>query len=171
MAPELETDRLRMRVWRDADAGPWAEFCANEATAKFVGGRCGPDDAWRRMATYVGHWALRGYGIWALEERSSGRFIGYSGLWNPLGWPEPEINWGLLAEFHGRGYATEAARRVREFAYRELGWTTVVSCIADENTLSKRVAERLGAVFERTIELRGWAVGIYRHPSPATLSM
>jgi hypothetical protein len=60
---------------------------------------------------------------------------------------------------------------VREFAYRDLGWTTVVSCIADDNTLSKRVAERLGAVFERTIELRGWAVGIHRHPSPATLNM
>jgi RimJ/RimL family protein N-acetyltransferase len=128
--PALETERLRLRGWRAEDHGPFTEFCGNEATARFVGGLCGPDDAWRRMAGQIGHWVLRGFGSWAIEEKSSGSWVGYSGLWFPHGWPEPELMWGLAAHAHGRGYATEAARRGREYAYRQLGWKTLISCIA-----------------------------------------
>lgn len=166
MRIELESERLRFRHWRDDDIEPFAAFCANEATARFVGGACSREDAWRRMAMFTGHWALRGYGNWVLEEKSTNRFVGYAGLWNPDGWPEPEIMWCLLAEAHGRGYATEAARRARDFAYGSLGWTTAASFIAAENAASRRVAARLGAVHERDHELRGHAIGIYRHPGP-----
>jgi RimJ/RimL family protein N-acetyltransferase len=164
--PTLETERLRLRPWRDEDIGPFAEFCASEGTARFVGGVCGPDDAWRRMALFLGHWTLRGYGNWALEEKSSARFIGYCGLWNPHGWLEPEIMWALMAEAQGCGFATEAARRARGYAYRELGWRTAISCIATDNLPSQRVAARLGASLEKSAEVRGYAVGIYRHPAP-----
>jgi RimJ/RimL family protein N-acetyltransferase len=167
--PVLETERLRLRAWREEDLEPYARFCANEATARFVGGPCSRGDAWRRIAMLVGHWAIRGYGNWALEDKTSRQFVGYSGLWNPEGWPEPEISWGLVQDFHGRGYATEAARRARDFAYRELGWSTAVSYIAPENTASIRVAKRLGAAFECTIELRGSPAGLYRHPGPGAL--
>ncbi|MGE0851690.1 MAG: GNAT family N-acetyltransferase [Hyphomicrobiaceae bacterium] len=167
--PVLETERLRLRGWREEDHAPFARICASEATARFVGGVCGPDDAWRRIAGQIGHWALRGYGSWVIEEKDRGRWVGYSGLWNPHGWPEPELMWGLAADAHGRGYATEAARRGRDYAYRELGWRTLVSCIAPANAPSQRVAARLGAACERTIELRGSPVGLYRHPDPETL--
>lgn len=166
---ELETERLRLRQWREEDIGPYAEFCASQATARFVGGVCGRDDAWRRMAMFLGHWQLRGYGNWVIEDKASGAFAGYGGLWNPLGWPEPEIMWGLLPRFHGQGYATEAARAVRRHAYDVLGWATAVSYIAPENFPSQRVAQRLGATFEQSIELRGSTVSVYRHPSPASL--
>lgn len=167
--PVLETERLRLRGWREEDHGPFAAFCASEATARFVGGVCGPDDAWRRIAGQIGHWVLRGYGSWVIEEKAGGRWLGYCGLWSPHGWPEPELMWGLAAHAHGRGYATEAARRGRDYAYRALGWTTLVSWIAPANTPSQRVAARLGAACERTIELRGSPVGLYRHPAPETL--
>jgi RimJ/RimL family protein N-acetyltransferase len=163
--PVLETERLRLRPWREADLEAFAEFCASEATARFVGGVCGREDAWRRIAIFLGHWALRGYGNWVVEEKTSGEFAGYSGLWNPLGWPEPEVMWGLRQRFQGRGYATEAARSARDFAYRQLGWTTAVSFIAAENKPSQRVAARLGAVWEGTTELRGARVCVYRHPA------
>jgi RimJ/RimL family protein N-acetyltransferase len=165
--PVLETERLRMRPWRDEDIGPYAQFYADESTARFVGGVCGRADAWRRLATFAGHWALRGYGPWALEEKATGRLVGYSGLWNPEGWPEPEVMWGLVASAHGKGYATEAARRARDFAYRELGWRTVISSIAPDNMASQRVAQRLGASLVGSAELRGYRVGIYRHPGPS----
>jgi RimJ/RimL family protein N-acetyltransferase len=168
--PELETERLRLRGWRNEDLDSFAEFCASEATARFVGGPCKRDDAWRRIAGQIGHWALRGYGSWVLEEKTSGRWVGYSGLWYPHGWPEVEVMWGLAATAHGRGYATEAARRSRDFAYAQLGWTTLISCIAPENLPSQRVAARLSATHERTMELRGATVGIYRHPGPETLN-
>jgi RimJ/RimL family protein N-acetyltransferase len=170
MVPVLETERLRLRAWREEDIGAYAEFCANEATARLLGGPWGRGGAWRRMATYAGHWTLRSYGVWALEDKSSGRFVGYSGLWNPEGWPEPEISWGLVAELHGRGYATEAARRARAFAYEDLGWLTAVSYIRPENTASRRVAERLGATLEKNINLAGVAVGVHRHQAPHVLN-
>lgn len=168
--PVLETERLRLRGWREADLDAFAQFCADDAMARFVGGVCSRDDAWRRIAGQIGHWALRGYGPWALEEKASGRWVGYSGLWNPHGWPEPEATWSLAAGAQGRGYATEAARRVRDFAYGELGWTTLISCIAPLNLPSQRVAGRLGATLERAAELRGFPVGIYRHPGPEKLN-
>ena len=168
--PVLETERLRLREWREEDLNAFAAFWADPATADFLGGTCARDGAWRRMALQVGRWMLRGYGRWAIEEKASGSFAGYCGPWNPEGWPEPEIGWGLVKAYHGRGYATEAALRARNFAYRELGWPTAVSYIAADNAASRRVAERLGASFERSIELRGYPLGLYRHPAPSALN-
>jgi RimJ/RimL family protein N-acetyltransferase len=168
--PVIETERLRLREWREADLPAFAAFWADEATARFVGGTANQDGAWRIMAMYLGHWLLRGFGLWALEDKASGRWAGWCGPWNPEGWPEPEIGWALATAFHGRGYATEAARRARDFAYQQLGWPTAVSYIAAENAASQRVAARLGATLEGPGELRGKPVGVYRHPAPNTLS-
>jgi RimJ/RimL family protein N-acetyltransferase len=169
MGPELETARLRLRQWREEDFPAYAAFCADCATARFVGGVCARPEAWRRMAVIAGHWLLRGYGVWALEEKEQRRFVGFSGLWNPEGWPEPELIWSLVASAHGRGFATEAAGRAREFAYRDLRLTTLVSFISPDNVASQRVAHRLGAVHERIIELREQPVGVYRHPRPRSV--
>jgi RimJ/RimL family protein N-acetyltransferase len=167
--PVLETERLRLRGWREEDLNAYATFIANEATVRFLGGTGDRSNAWRRMAMFLGHWALRGYGPWVIEEKPSGQWVGYSGLWKPEGWPEPELMWGLAAHVHGRGYATEAARRGREFAYRHLGWTTLTSYIDARNAPSLRVAQRLGALYERDVKLiENWA-GLYRHPAPAAL--
>ena len=167
--PVLHSERLRLRPWREEDLEPYAEFCANAATARFLGGVCGREDAWRRMAMFLGHWILRGYGNWAIEDKVTGHWLGYCGLWRPEGWPETEVMWGLAADCQGRGYATEAGRCARDFAYRELGWRTLISCIAPANSASQRVAARLGAVRERNTELRGGDISIYRHPGPEAL--
>ena len=76
--------------------------------------------------------------------------------------------WGLLRNYHGRGYATEAAARARAYAFQELQWPTAVSYIVAENLPSRRVAERLGATRDGTTELKGTAVDVWRHPSPQT---
>jgi RimJ/RimL family protein N-acetyltransferase len=167
--PVLETERLRLRGWRDGDLDGFARFCASEATARFVGGVSDRAGAWRRMAAQAGHWQLRSYGSWVIEEKAQPGFIGYCGLWNPEGWPEPELMWGLLADRHGRGYATEAARHARDYAYGPLGWKTAISCIDPGNTASLRVAERIGARYERSAEVGPYRFGIYRHPGPEKL--
>jgi RimJ/RimL family protein N-acetyltransferase len=118
------------------------------------------------MAVITGHWALRGYGIWVIEDKATGQFAGYSGLWNPEGWPGQEVTWSVSAAFRRRGYAVEAARRARAYAYDELNWPTAVSVIHPDNVPSKRVADRVGAVPEKRIELRGSPVDVYRHPGP-----
>lgn len=170
MIPVLQTDRLIMREWRNEDFGAFLDFCTDPETANYVGGVCSREDAWRRMAAIIGHWVLRGYGFWALQCRADGGFAGYCGLWNPEGWPEPEIGWGLAKAYQGKGLATEAALKTREHAYETLGWSTVVSCVAVENAASRRLAERLGAVEERVFENRGWTSVLYRHPAPSELN-
>ena len=163
---ELESERLLLRQWRPSDFAGVAEIFTDAQTARYIGGVCTRDEAWRRMATVVGHWVLRGFGLWALEEKTSGQFVGASGLWYPEGWPEPEIGWWLLRAGQGKGYATEAARRARLYAYKNLNLNTLISIIHPDNTPSQRVAKRLGARFEKTIELRGVQACVYRHPGP-----
>ena len=150
---ERETERLLLRQWQEKDFGPFADYYADPETARFVGGVQDADQAWRRMASLIGHWALRGYGYWAVEEKGSGLFVGSVGLWRSPGWPELELGYWLVREGQGKGYATEAGAAARDAAFEALGADTLVSYIDPENEPSKRVAERLGARYETTIEL------------------
>lgn len=162
----IETPRLLLRGFRESDHPALARFFASPRAAH-VGGPLSADDSWRRIAMFIGHWALRGYGPLVIEEKASGRDIGYSGLWKPHGWIEPEIMWSLYEGYEGKGYAAEAGLACREHAYRTFGWPTVVSYIKPENAASKRVARRLGAMHETTITQQGGATEVWRHPSPA----
>jgi RimJ/RimL family protein N-acetyltransferase len=117
------------------------------------------------MAAMAGHWTLRGYGFWALESKATGEFVGWAGLFNPEGWPEPEIGWTLLPGARGQGFATEAVLRSRAYAYETLGWKTAISLIRLPNEASIAVAERVGAHLERATIFREAEIGIYRHPN------
>jgi RimJ/RimL family protein N-acetyltransferase len=168
--PVLETERLILREARESDLDPLAEFYADDGLSKFVGGPLNRDDAWRRIALDLGHWHLRGFGNWSLEEKATSDFVGWCGLWSPEGFPGREVGWGLMKGKHRRGFATEAALRVRDYAYRTLGWESAISLIALGNDPSVRVAERLGAAFESVTQFRGMECAIYRHPSARSLN-
>ena len=169
MIPVLETERLILREARESDLDAMAAFYADAELSKFVGGPLDRDDTWRRIAMGIGHWHLRGFGNWALKEKTTGDFVGWCGLWSPAGFPGREVGWGLMNGRHGRGYATEAAFRVRDYAYRTLGWDSAISLIALGNDRSVRVARRLGAVFESHTKFRGLDCAIYRHPPARSL--
>ncbi len=166
MIPILETERLVMREWRLEDSGPMADFYADAELSRWVGGPGDAGAAWRACAVEAGHWVLRGFGQWVLEEKASGAMVGYAGLCQPCDLPELQIAWALFRAFHGRGYATEAAGRACGHAYLEMRRTTLVSYIAPDNHASKRVAMRLGAAHEQTIELAGEPAEVFRHPGP-----
>jgi RimJ/RimL family protein N-acetyltransferase len=166
--PVLETERLILHEGRDSDFEVLAAFYADKEASRPVGGPLSRAEAWGRVAFNRGHWALRGYGNWALEEKATGDYVGWSGLWFPEGFPEREVGWGLMASKRGRGFATEAAKRARTYAYETLGWETAISLIAPDNIRSIRVAERLGASFERVVQHEGMEFGVYRHPSAQT---
>lgn len=168
---ELETDRLHMRQLREDHFDAFAAYLADEETARFVGGVKSRDEAWRAMAAILGHWTLKGFGLWAVEEKSSGNFVGCIGLWKPEGWPELEVGYWLTLAGQGKGYATEAATTARDYAYGTLGAKTLVSYIDPDNGPSKRVVERMGAWHDETIELLSHGPHcVYRHPSPDQLS-
>ncbi|WP_365715544.1 GNAT family N-acetyltransferase [Shimia sp.] len=166
--PQLETDRLILRAHRESDIASEIEFFQT-APSKMVGGPKAADDVWRYISMMMGHWALRGYGLWALEEKATGTYVGRAGLWMPLGYDEPEIGWTLMNHATGKGYATEAAQTARAYAYDVLGWDTAVSLTLPENTASQAVAKRLGASLERTFESKYGPAQIWRHPSPSDL--
>ena len=164
--PTLETPRLKLRGFSNSDFEPLCEFYKNEETARFVGGIETPQQVWRRMASYIGHWALRGYGIWALESKETGAFVGYVGNWFPEGWPEPEIAYGLIRAGQGQGLATEAATAALRHAYIKLGWSTAISAIDAANAASAAVVKRMGAEFEAHKRVAFFSADIYRHVSP-----
>ena len=160
---EIRTDRLLLREWRADDFEPYAAFFADEASARHVGGRCDRPDAWRRFATGIGHWAIRGYGMYALETPSDRSFVGFAGVWRPEGWPELEVGWCLMPAARGSGYATEAAAACLATGFGTFGLGRLVSYIDPENLASRRVAERLGAVREGTIALAGGTADVFLH--------
>ncbi len=164
--PTLETERLLLRGWKESDAEGYGELYGDEDNAKFIGGVMAPWDAWRMVAQRIGQWHLRGFAMFAIEEKASGQFIGHAGPNFPKGWPEPEIGWGLVKRFHGKGYALEAARASLRFAYEALGWNTAMSLIDPDNIPSRKLAERLGATYESTQTVTSFTADVYRHLSP-----
>jgi RimJ/RimL family protein N-acetyltransferase len=158
----LQTPRLILRMWRNEDFAAYEKMCADPDIMRYLGGRTFDRlEAWRHMAFLVGHWQLRGYGHWAVEEKASGKFVGRIGFLNPEGWPGFEIGWTLARESWGKGYATEGARKALDYAFQELDKDHVISLIHPENKNSIRVAERLGETLEGKTELLGHDVLIY----------
>ena len=164
MVPTLTTSRLIMRGWREDDAAAYAEMTADPEVVRFMGGVIDAGESWRQLALFVGHWVLRGYGLWAVER--DGALIGRVGLWQPGGWPGLEVGWLLARGAWGHGYATEAALASMDWARSELGASQLISIIAPGNAASVRVAARLGMRTLREDTLRGQRVvihGIERH--------
>ncbi|HVR99043.1 MAG TPA: GNAT family N-acetyltransferase [Thermoanaerobaculia bacterium] len=162
MTVTLETERLLLRMWRLDDFEPYARICADPEVMRFL---TGPPmsrlEAWRHMASVVGHWHLLGFGVWAVEEKATGAMVGRIGCQQPEGWPDFEIAWTLDRSCWGKGYATEGASAAMGYAFETLGRDHVISLIRPGNTPSIRVAERLGETVQGETEIMGLHVLIY----------
>ena len=91
----LETDRLILRpIDPERDFEHWADTFSDAETMRYIGGTpLNRALAWRNMAMVNGHWALHGFGFFALEEKATGKFVGRAGPWFPEGWPQLEVGW------------------------------------------------------------------------------
>jgi len=158
----LETERLILRQWSEDDFEDYAAICADPEVMRYLGGKPFTRlEAWRHMAFLIGHWQLRGYGHWAVEEKATGRVIGRLGFLNPEGWPGFEVGWTLARDAWGKGYASEGARHALSHAFTEMGRDHVISLIHPENRASMKVAERMGEKPEGETEILGIPVIIY----------
>src|SRR3712207_5148513 len=124
---EIETDRLLLRRWREEDLDAYTRICADPEVMRYMGGprtrqRCEEQIAW-----FVQHWEERGFGLWAVEEKATGAFIGRIGLLCHDDWPEDEhkteVGWLLERSFWGRGLATEGARAACATVSRSSTWS------------------------------------------------
>ena len=144
----IETERLLLRDWGDADAGPYAALNADPRVMEFFPAALTREQSDAQMAGIRAVIAERGYGLYAAEEKTSGRFIGFIGLSRPSFeahfTPAVEIGWRLAREAWGQGYATEGARAVRDHAFGSLGMDALVSFTAEWNRPSRRVMEKIG---------------------------
>jgi RimJ/RimL family protein N-acetyltransferase len=165
--PVLETPRLILRELRESDFPAYAAMMSDPDVARFLadGRPLTRAEAWRQMATFLGHWSLRGYGVWAVEERATGAFLGRIGCFYPEGWPGFEVCYTLDRPGWGKGYASEGAARALDFARNVLGQRDICSVIRPANEGSKRVATKLGATLAETVDFYGAPALIYRYPA------
>ncbi|HEY6516611.1 MAG TPA: GNAT family N-acetyltransferase [Steroidobacteraceae bacterium] len=151
IAPRLETDRLILRPHRVEDFPDCAAMWRDPQVVKYtIGAESPPQRTWQRLLAYCGHWALLGFGYWAVESKSSGRYIGELGFADfHRDLPDsvqslPEIGWALAVEAHGQGYATEALRKVLAWGDANLAAPRTICIIQRENLASVHLARKFG---------------------------
>jgi RimJ/RimL family protein N-acetyltransferase len=160
--PTLETARLLLRQFREADLDDWARMTADPEVMRYVGGSpLSRDEAWRGLGYVLGHWKIRGYGLWAAEEKASGRLVGRIGLYRPEGWPGLEVGWLVDRARWGEGFASEGGAASMQYAFEMLRAPRLISVIEPPNQASIRVAEKLGERFQESRQLQGKSVSIY----------
>jgi RimJ/RimL family protein N-acetyltransferase len=144
----IHTERLLMRRWRDADRGPFAAMNADPEVMRYFPAaldRAASDGYLDRMEALF---QRQGFGLWALEEAATGRFLGFTGL-NPMPPGVPgaggmEVGWRLAAHAWHQGFATEAATAAVGVAFGGAGLAEIWSMTAVSNEPSQAVMQRLG---------------------------
>lgn len=142
--PTLHSQRLLLRAPSADDFPVYRKFYADADASYFYGGPLSPDFAWRKLAYDLGHWPLRGYGMWSIVEKSTGRMIGGCGLVWAEGWPRRELTWWITPASRRRGYALEASRTAIAWAFDSLGWQEVETHMDDDNNAARELAKKLG---------------------------
>jgi RimJ/RimL family protein N-acetyltransferase len=149
--PVLETARLRLRSHGHPDLPDCVAMWSDPLITRYtIGSPSTPQRTWTRLLAYVGHWALQGFGYWAVEDKTTGRYIGELGFadfkreMQPAIHGSPELGWALASHAHGKGYATEALQAAVAWGDVHFVPGRTVCIISPHNLASLRVAEKLG---------------------------
>jgi RimJ/RimL family protein N-acetyltransferase len=164
--PTLVTPRLLLRAWTLADIPAYTQMAAHPDMSRYTSSPPDEGAVWRMFAFQIGHWALRGYGMWIVQERSTGQFLGRAGLYEEHGWPGLEVAWTIRRDRWGEGFATEGGAAALEYAFKELHRDRVISIIHPDNTASNRVAEKLGLTVAERTERHGQPRNIWASSRP-----
>ncbi len=166
--PDIETPRLRLTAFTERHFERYASMLADPACTRWVGDGHALDrmNAWRSMAMLLGHWRLRGFGMWALENRTDGTFVGRAGLLRPEGWPDIELGWMLCTDQRHQGYATEASQAALQFAWDHLHMPRVISLIRPDDESARRVTGRLRGEYVEDKSFLGFPAAVYAYYPP-----
>jgi RimJ/RimL family protein N-acetyltransferase len=144
----LETERLRLRNWQLSDREPFAQLNIDPRVMEFFPKRLSREESDAMVDRIESHFRAKGFGLYAAELRSDGRFVGYIGLHTPTFeahfTPCVEIGWRVSSDVWGQGLATEGARAVVRHAFQELGLDEILSFTVPANQRSIRVMQKLG---------------------------
>ena len=164
LAPTIHTERLTPRPHRLEDFDVMTPLFGSD-WARYMGPPTTPAELWRWVGAEIASWPLLGFGSWGVDETATGAFVGQIGINQPPNFPETEIGWCVWPDYEGRGFACEAARAARDWAYQTRGLTELVSYIDPENARSIALAERLGAAHDPKATGPDPEDLVYRHPS------
>jgi RimJ/RimL family protein N-acetyltransferase len=166
--PTIETARLRLTALTERHFDDYAAMLADPESTRWVGDGQPLDrtNAWRSLAMLLGHWQLRGCGMWALELKSTGEFIGRVGFMYPEGWPDLVLGWMLKPELQHMGYATEAGNAALDFVWNRLHAPRVISLVRIGNEASDRLAERLGGEHIEDMDFYGSHSHVFAYYPP-----
>lgn len=161
--PVLETSRLRLRSLQESDLDAYTKMLSHKEVFQPLGNDqpASKKEAWFSMAMNLGHWSLRGYGRWAIEEKETGLFVGRVGLYNPHGWPGMEVSYTLDHDFWGKGYAIEAATKSVSWGFQNFSVAEILCCPSATNKRSCKTAERLGFSFREKAIVYGEEILVY----------
>jgi RimJ/RimL family protein N-acetyltransferase len=148
VTPELASARLRLRAWRAADRAPFAALNADPVVMQHFPAPLSRAQSDAMVERIDQHFAAHGYGLWVLQLRATGAFLGFTGLvaqsFPAHFTPCVEIGWRLARAAWGLGYASEAARAALRFAFETQRLPEIVSFTVPHNLPSRRVMERIG---------------------------
>jgi RimJ/RimL family protein N-acetyltransferase len=166
--PTLTTERLVLRPFRLDDLDAYAAMNADPRVMRHIGEVQDRAAAFRSLCAALGHWHLRGFGPWAIEERATGAFVGRAGLVRFEPWTDVEVAFALVPSAWGKGYAGEVAARSLRFAHEVVGARGVTSHILGGNAAAIRIAERLGAryVGDADAQVDARPIRLYVYPDP-----
>jgi RimJ/RimL family protein N-acetyltransferase len=145
---ELESARLLMRQWRDADLDAFADMCADERVMKYFPDTLSRLESASMIGRIRGHFVEFGFGLWALERKDTGAFIGFTGLstvaFDAPFVPAVEIGWRLAHDHWGLGFASEAAWTALGCGFGKLELEEVVAFTAELNVPSEKIMQAIG---------------------------
>ena len=179
LVPILETERLRLRAFRESDLDRWAAVMADPATVRYVGGQpLAREETWRRLLTSGGLWPMFGYGYWAAERKADGLLVGHVGFADfkreltPSIEGAPEAGWIFAPDAHGQGFAGEALKAVLDWADEALPGRGIAAIIDPANAPSIRLAERCGFSSREEAVYKSEPILLFRRPpaSPAGIA-
>jgi RimJ/RimL family protein N-acetyltransferase len=149
--PELETVRLKLIAPNIDHLNAHHRIFTDDEVMRYLGGAIDRTEVWDRLASTVGHWQLRGFGMWVVQEKSTGGIIGRAGLRYPDGIPGIEAGWAFTRDSWGKGYATEAASATLGYAFEHLQLARVNAVIHRNNMGSQQVARKLDMKIDESL--------------------